>query len=201
MSLAFPRAPPRLGRARRSELFRLLRLRRSEPLNHLSPLPSPRSLSKSPRPCAVPRSPPTGKPSHGAPSRSLRPGSAGPLRPAPPRPPSAPACLRDSSGGVGAAGPGKQKSRAAGWACPGSQLLPERPPVSGAARRSRPRSAATRGGATLRTRLRELRPLFPRSASAPRHPAAEPGAAPAGPAVAAALLSELRQRTLPTASS
>lgn len=145
--------------------------------------PPPKPLQVA-APRAIPHSPPTGKPSHGARFRFLRPGLR-PLRPAPPRPRSVPACLRGSSGGIGAAELGKPRSRAAGLAYPLPQLLPERSPASGAARQSPPRCTETRGGATLRTLLRELRPLFPRSASAPRHPAAKSGVAPAGNAVAA----------------
>ncbi|EDL12934.1 mCG146144, partial [Mus musculus] len=67
-------------------------LRRSLPLNHLSLLPFHEASPSRRTPVAVPRSPPTGKPSHGAPFRFLRPGLR-PLRPAPPRPRSAPARL------------------------------------------------------------------------------------------------------------
>lgn len=56
-----------------------------------------------------------------------------------------PARPRGGSGVVGAAGPGMQGSRAARLAHPAPQLLPGRPPASGAAQRAQPRGATTRG--------------------------------------------------------
>ncbi|CAO2638942.1 hypothetical protein LEMLEM_LOCUS24688 [Lemmus lemmus] len=52
---------------------------------------------------------------------------------------------RGGSGVEGAAGPGMQGSRAARLVHPAPQLLPGRPPASGAAQQSQPRGAATRG--------------------------------------------------------
>lgn len=124
---------PLLGRARRSKLLRLL----SAAPSLAGQPPVSASLSKSPQPCAVPRSPPYWEAESlvGSIQGSCARGSAAPqVRPAPPRPRSAPACLRGSQrrGKEGAAGPG-QAEITRGWPgfipCRGSYLSGRRLPA------------------------------------------------------------------------
>lgn len=206
--LAAPACPlPSLGHLRASEELEgasssvSYEPRRSSPLNHLSPLPCPRSLSKSPHPGAVPRSPPTGTPSPGAPFRSLLPGVCGPsgLR-RPGHRPRPPACEAAAEGSARPDRASRGHARPAGLIPGRSSYLSGRrfPALHGTRGPDARRPAETQHcGLGFESSARSSHAPRPR----PRHPAAKSGAAPAGPAVAAALLSELRQRTLPTTFS
>ncbi|MEJ1270603.1 hypothetical protein NN561_001430 [Cricetulus griseus] len=99
-------------------------------------------------------------------------------------------CRPGGNAGVTRGLPGSSRPEAPTWAAGGFR----RSTATSAPRRSHPREAQRCG-----LGFRELRPLFPRSApaprrAAPRHHAAKPGAAPAGNAVASAPPCEMRQR-------